>query len=79
MIILSVIFILLAAACNAVMDVLLYHFDTSVFKHLDRQFFDPCISWYNKYNGGRVENGQIKWSWWNVIFSLFYDKILNRK
>ena len=125
MIALSCIFLLLAAGCNAVMDTLLYHFDTSIFQRFDRQFCDPCISWYNKYVGGKVENGHIKWKiwrfsinkpdaltdlWhlskffmiaficaaiaclipyplfafiilgtsWNVVFSLFYDKILKR-
>ena len=37
--------IILAASFNAWMDVLMWHFDTSVFKHLNRNFWNPNYSW----------------------------------
>jgi len=40
---------ILAAMCNAIMDTLVHHFDTSIFKNKDRMFWDPAISWRNKY------------------------------
>jgi len=47
---LPLLLVVVAAACNAVMDTLTHHYDSSVFKLKDRQFWDPSISWENKYN-----------------------------
>lgn len=41
----SYLLIILAGAFNAWMDVLMWHFDTSVFKHLNRNFWNPNYSW----------------------------------
>ena len=41
----SYLLIILAASFNAWMDVLIWHFDTSVFKHLNRNFWNPNYSW----------------------------------
>jgi len=41
----SYILIILAGALNAWMDVLMWHYDTSVFKHLNRNFWNPNYSW----------------------------------
>ncbi len=43
----------LAAACNAVGDKLAHHFTSSVFKNLDPYFWDPMISWKNKWVNGK--------------------------
>jgi hypothetical protein len=40
----SILFIILAAICNAVMDVLQFHFHTSVFKYMGK-LWNPDISW----------------------------------
>jgi hypothetical protein len=45
----SLLFIMLAAACNAVMDKVKDHFDKSIFSNMDKQFWNPEISWKNKY------------------------------
>lgn len=42
---LSILFFSLAAACNAVMDKLSFHFHKSVFNGLDANFWDPSVSW----------------------------------
>ena len=44
-ILLSILFFSLAAACNAVMDKLSFHFHKSVFNGLDPTFWDPSVSW----------------------------------
>jgi len=48
-IILTISFIVLAAACKAVADTLRDHFDTSIFRYKDQRFWKPDISW--KYVG----------------------------
>jgi len=45
----SILFFILASICNAVIDTLAHHYDTSVFVKLNRQFWDASISWENKY------------------------------
>lgn len=49
MVFLVVIFVFLAAISKAVQDTLSFHFHTSIFKHWDRQFWSPDLSWANKY------------------------------
>ena len=40
----------LAAICNAVMDTLTHHYDTSIFKNMKKQkWWNPAVSWTNKY------------------------------
>ena len=62
---LSVIFIILAAICNAAMDTSAHHFSTSIFKWYDAKFFDASISWkYAKMiSGYRVD-------FWHICKSL---------
>lgn len=122
----SIIFWILAAICNAIMDTCSHHFNESVFFY--NSFFDTPNSWRDKYIGGTPENGRRKikfWKWkfnypvqltdsfhlfkmlmivficlsivtfkplfnwwidftlfglvWNLIFNLFYNKILLKK
>lgn len=42
----------LAAICNAVMDTLEHHYPTSIFVKYNPKFWDPKISWKNKYKEG---------------------------
>jgi len=42
-------FIALASTSKAIKDTLAFHFGSSVFKGLDPQFWNPNISWMNKY------------------------------
>lgn len=54
MFLLSFIFFILAAICNALMDVLQFHWQTQklYFRWIDKvndQFWNPSISWTNKY------------------------------
>ena len=51
--ILSLIFLSIASACNSVIDTLQHHFWRSIFddkKRFKREFWDATLSWSNKYN-----------------------------
>jgi len=128
MIILSILLFMIAAASNAVMDTLVHHYTTSVFWNKNATFWDPSISWKNKYVdsdptkpqrsipvaftdawhcfksimivclcatialvGYIAHTATIELPWycfvlmfcvsgclWNVVFSLFYDRILRK-
>lgn len=58
----SLIFIMLAAICNAIMDTITYHWYSSVFcGNVNRIWWDPEISWRNKYKQQEPYNGLRKW------------------
>ncbi len=57
----SLLLIILSAFFSAVIDTLQHHFNVSVFKNFQRQFWDPSISWYNKYENGIYANGRKVW------------------
>lgn len=65
MIFLSYILVILAAVFNAVMDTLIHHHPTSVFKNYKTGFFADAltVSWRNKYVDGNPINGRKKWFW----------------
>lgn len=56
---LTLIFVFLAAVCNAIMDVITYRFDTSIFSKVVRLkwFIDPKVSWRNKYKNEDPSQG----------------------
>ena len=45
----SLIFIILASVCNAIMDNLSHHWSKSKFNKLNPYFWNPELSWKNKY------------------------------
>lgn len=55
---LALLFWILAAVFKAVMDTLAHHFSSSVFVKYDWDFWDPQISWANKYKDNK------KWYGW---------------
>jgi hypothetical protein len=62
--ILSCILFAIAAILNAVMDTLVHHYSTSVFKNLSPKFWNPNISWqYNKFLG-------MAWDGWHIAKTL---------
>jgi hypothetical protein len=68
----SYILIILAAICNSAMDVVSFHYSTSIFTKLNNaQFFDPSISWTNKYIDHDPKKGIRKW-----FFGLFYIPVM---
>ncbi len=42
--------IFLAGSCNGIMDLLQFHFERSVFNGLNDSFWNPEISWMNKWD-----------------------------
>jgi hypothetical protein len=56
----SLIFLILAAISNSVMDTLQFHFETSVFLNKNPQYWNPNISWKNKYVNGDTKLGRRK-------------------
>lgn len=56
---LSLLFIFLAGLCNSVMDVLLFRFDSSIFSKFNKDsWFNPILSWKNKWNNGDSTQGE---------------------
>ena len=57
---LSLLFIILAAILNAVMDILSYRYDLSVFSKYPKlnQFTQPALSWQNKWKNGDRKQGE---------------------
>jgi len=47
----------LAAICNAVMDVLAFKYKYSIFSLRDQHYWNPSISWRNKYEDKKMSNG----------------------
>jgi hypothetical protein len=56
-----VIFIIIAAICNAIMDTLWHHYDKSIFGDLNPMFWNPKVSWRLKYKDHKPTEGRIKW------------------
>ena len=57
----SLIFLSLAAICNAVMDIIAHHFwDSIFFRQPNLKWWNSKISWNNKYN---ADNTRKKWLW----------------
>jgi hypothetical protein len=58
---LTLIFVFLAAICNAIMDVITYRFNSSIFSKLVhlKWYIDPSVSWRNKYKNGDPNQGPV--------------------
>lgn len=51
-----ILFVFLAAMFNAAMDTLVHHYGKSIFTKYPRKYFDPSISWLNKYPNRDIKN-----------------------
>jgi len=59
---LTIIFLVFAAICNAVMDKVSHHYFTSIFSKFNNpKFWDAGESWKNKYIDGDFTKGRRKW------------------
>lgn len=65
-------FVIVAALCKAIMDKIQFHFNESVFKDSNRYFFDPELSWVNKYKNHSPSQGP-KFFGSTTIFVMFTD------
>lgn len=76
----SLILMILAGVCKAVMDTLQFHFHESVFTHkqdgvvglLKDRFWNPEMSWINKYKDGDKSKGE-KFFGSSTVFVAFTD------
>ena len=64
-----VFFYVLSGICDAIIDTLSHHFGMSVFYFMDHQFWDPNISWKNKYVNGDPVEGYVKWKLLGISFT----------
>jgi len=56
--IISIILIIIAGICNAIMDVLKTRYNTSIFTELKyQQWLKPSLSWKNKWKDGDINKG----------------------
>jgi len=58
MVVIGLLFFILASICEAIMDILQFHYITSPFKKFKNNvFWDPEVSWRNKYKDGDPNKG----------------------
>lgn len=55
-----IILYILSGICDAIMDTIKDHFSISIFSKLNEQYWNPIISWRNKYVNGDPQKGFIK-------------------
>ncbi len=48
----TILLLVLAGICVAVQDTLQHHYHSSIFRRLNKQFWNPDLSWKNKYKNG---------------------------
>lgn len=68
----TLILIIIAGACNAVMDVLQFNFDKSIFKKYKPSFWDPKKSWINKYQQP-LTSYKKRWYYFGIITPKFKE------
>ena len=68
----SLILIILYAICRSAIDTLLFHFYTSIFNNYNHRWWDPSISWRNKYISGDPSKG-LKYKFPISFFIFFTD------
>jgi len=63
--------LIIAAISNAIMDVLSYRYQTSIFVNFSKNWWNPSVSWKNKWKNGNPEQGERFWgsSRWFVRFT----------
>jgi hypothetical protein len=59
----SLILVIISGICNAVMDIISFKYYTSVFSKLNARFWNPEISWKNKYINFNPNMGRRKLFW----------------
>jgi len=70
--IVGLIFVAIAAASEAVMDIIQFHYEESVFAKRNPNFWNPAISWDNKYEKGEPKLGP-RFLGSTSIFVMFTD------
>ena len=63
---------IIAGACNAIMDTLQFNFDNSIFKNRTPNFWNPKKSWVNKYSQP-LEPYRKKWYYFGIVTPKFKE------
>ncbi len=63
----SIVYLILAAFCNAVMDVTLFHYHKSIFMGMNGKWWDGSRSWENKYVDYYLYGKKRKKKWGIVV------------
>ena len=80
--ILFITILILTGIFKAVADTLAHHYSSSIFTKYNPQFFDPSISWLNKYVDRDIKKGIDKWKFqpltdaWHMANSLMITSFL---
>jgi len=69
---LSLFFVILAGICNSIMDTVQFRYHSIRFKKLNERWWDPKISWHNKWKNGDPEQGE-KYFGSSTFLILFTD------
>ena len=57
-ILISIIVVLVSGAAEGIMDSLQFHFDSTPFSKMNQLYWNPALSWKNKYKNGNPEEGE---------------------
>jgi hypothetical protein len=64
MILIPTLLLIISGVCEAIMDTLNFHYHTSIFTKFNPQFWNPELSWKNKYvDGSKIK----KWAFKTVL------------
>lgn len=73
----------IASIANGIMDKLMFHFTTSIFKDKNPLFWNPSVSWKNKWKHGNKSEGEKFWGsstifvWTTDAWHLFKSIMMN--
>ncbi len=70
--IVAVLLFFLAGVCNGIMDTLQFHYSVSIFQGKNGLYWNPQLSWRNKYKNGNYVEGPAFWGS-TTIFSWLTD------
>jgi len=59
----SLILVIISGMCNAIVDTISFKYYISIFSKLNPKFWNPEISWKNKYVDSNVTKGRKKLLW----------------
>jgi len=60
---------MIAGFAKAIMDTLQFHYSTSIFSNFKSQFWDPSVSWQNKYSN--LDTLTTKKLFWIIPYPVF--------
>lgn len=71
----TLILLALAGIANAIMDTITFRYDSSMFSKLNPKFWDPKVSWKNKYKDP-YKFAENKWYYLKILQPKYQEKFL---